>query len=348
MATAADRKLDGEDRADPLGMLKLLWKFFFDKPAFTRPRGSIPVKPMTREGLLAAPDRTLWRLGHSTVLLKLQGAFWLTDPVFCQRASPVAFAGPKRFHPTPISVDDLPPIHAVLLSHDHYDHLDRAAIRKLAHKTSHFLVPQGVGEILIGWGIDRAKVKAFAWWQETEIATGAGTIKLAFTPTQHFSGRSLWNRNQTLFGSWVIHDGDFRIFYSGDSGYFEGFQAIGAKYGPFDVTLIENGAYNHRWRAVHMLPEETAQAHRDLRGRWLIPIHNGTFDLALHPWTDPMERIQELAARNALDVCTPRFGEAVTLHAMSAGDCWWRVVDGADAETAAHPVLGEPSYEEKL
>jgi L-ascorbate metabolism protein UlaG (beta-lactamase superfamily) len=316
--------------------LKLFWKFTHEKPADSRPRGVVPVERMTREGVLAAPDRTLWRLGHSSLLLKLRGGLWLTDPVFARRASPVWFAGPKRFHQPPISIKELPPVKVVLISHDHYDHLDKRAIRKLAKKTELFVVPARVGEILVKWGVDRAKVRELEWWDETEI----DGVRLAATPTQHFSGRSLWNRNQTLFASWVIvdpganggRDGELRVFYGADSGYFPGFRKIGERYGPFDVTLLENGAYNVRWPVVHMQPEETVQAHRDLGGNWLLPIHNGTFDLAMHPWVEPMERVQALAARHGIEVCTPRFGEPVRLSEMSRGECWWRGVDDAVAE----------------
>ena len=314
-------------------MLRIMWKFFFDKPANAQPRGKVPVDALTPQALEAAPDRTLWRLGHSTLLLKLRGEYFLTDPIFAKRASPVWFAGPKRFHPTPISIKDLPPIRAVILSHDHFDHLDKQAIRRLGKKTAHFLVPRGVGAILTGWGVDTAKVRELDWWQQTTV----GGLRLTLTPTQHFSGRSLWNRNQTLFGSWVIEDDDFRLFYGADSGYFEGFKEIGARFGGFDVTLIENGAYNVRWPVVHMQPEETVQAHRDLRGEWLLPIHNGTFDLALHPWTEPMERIQELAAADGIRVATPRFGQPVRLDAMTAGECWWRGVDAEETIGSAVP-----------
>jgi L-ascorbate metabolism protein UlaG (beta-lactamase superfamily) len=315
--------------------LRLFWKFMFDKPAHTRPRGKVPVVRMTRGGLLAAPDRTLWRLGHSTVLMKLRGEFFLTDPVFAERASPVWFAGPRRFHAAPISLKELPPIKAVVISHDHYDHLDKRTIRKLAKKSELFVAPRGVGEHLRLWGVDAAKVRELDWWEETEI----GGVRFAATPTQHFSGRSLWNRNETLWVSYVILDGDLRVFYGADSGYFEGFATIGEKYGPFDVTLLENGAYNVRWPVIHMQPEETVRAHRDLRGQWLIPIHNGTFDLALHPWTEPMERVQELAGRHGIQVCTPRFGEAVLLTEMGSGTCWWRGVDGVEnSELATAPV----------
>ena len=321
---------------------KMFWKFSFDKPKYTRPQGEIPVVRMTREGLLAAPNRTLWRLGHSSLLMKLQGGFWLTDPVFAKRASPVWFAGPKRFHRPPIAIRELPAIECVVISHDHYDHLDKRAIRKLAKKTRWFVAPRGVKAILVKWGVDAAKVKELNWWEETVVPSIAGSgVKLVSTPTQHFSGRSIWNRNETLFCSWVILDGDFRIFYGADSGYFGGFQEIGERFGPFDVTLLENGAYNERWRNIHMLPEDTVQAHADLRGRWMVPIHHGTFDLALHPWTEPMERMQALAAERGLQVCTPRFGEPVGLIAMESKGCWWRGLDLAEAKSTGDLVGAE-------
>lgn len=326
---AGSERLDGEVRGfrQRAGVVwrtaKLFWKFSFGKPAWTRPRGTIPVETMIREGLMAAPDRALWRLGHSTVLMKLQGGFWLTDPVFAERASPVWFAGPRRFHKPSISIAELPPLTGVVISHDHYDHLDKAAIRKLRNKAEWFVVPRGVGAIIAGWGVDHAKIVEREWWEPAEL----GGLRLTSAPTQHFSGRNLFRRNETLWTAWAIEDGDFRIFYGADSGYFCGFEKIGERLGPFDVTLIENGAYNVRWPAIHMQPEETVKAHKDLRGRWLVPIHHGTFDLAMHPWTEPMERLQAVAAREGVDVCTPRFGEMVRLEAMERGSCWWRGVD---------------------
>jgi len=221
-------------------MPKVLWRFMFDKPAEASPAAPLPVASLTREQLLAAPDQTLVRLGHSTVLMKLQGAFWLTDPVFSERASPVQWAGPKRFHAPPISIDELPPIRGVVLSHDHYDHLDRAAILQLAARVDHFLAPLGVGDLLVEWGVDPAKVRQLDWWQSTTV----DGIRFVATPAQHFSGRGLFDGNATLWASWVIEAPSFKLFFSGDGGYFDGFKTIGEKYGPFDVTLLECGAYD--------------------------------------------------------------------------------------------------------
>lgn len=316
-----------------LGLAKTLgiyWDFLFNKPANTVPTAPVPVQALNREALLAAPDRSLFRLGHSTVLLKLRGEFFLTDPVFAERASPVQWMGPKRFHAPPIALADLPPITAVILSHDHYDHLDRETVLALADMTQLFLTPLGVGDRLIAWGIDATKVQQFDWWQGTEVAG----VRLVATPAQHFSGRGLLDGDKTLWASWVIVDADLRVFFSGDTGYFDGFKAIGEKYGPFDFTLMETGAYDARWPAVHLHPEEALQAHLDLRGRWLLPIHNGTFDLALHSWYEPFEGIAALAEQHGVALATPIMGEALNLQVPNTVSRWWR-------EIAPEPALAE-------
>lgn len=301
---------------------KVMWDFFFNKPDNTEPHAPIPVHALTRAELDAAPDRSLYRLGHSTILMKLRGHWWLTDPVFSERASPVQWAGPKRFHAPPIALDDLPPIRGVLLSHDHYDHLDKVAIQALAGKVDVFLTPLGVGDRLLEWGVPKDKIRQFDWWQGTDIAG----VRLTFTPAQHFSGRGLRDGNRTLWGSWVIDDGERRVFFSGDSGYFDGFAEIGRRFGPFDLTLMETGAYNVQWPYVHMQPEETVRAHQDLRGRWLLPIHNGTFDLSMHPWFEPFERVLALGDERGIGIATPIMGERIDFDAPHAGERWWRSV----------------------
>ncbi|WP_144140367.1 MBL fold metallo-hydrolase [Paraburkholderia sp. BCC1884] len=302
--------------------LSIVWNVLFNKPAGTVPAAALPVDPLTREQLDAAPDRSLYRLGHSTMLLKLRGRFWLTDPVFAERASPFKRFGPKRFHAPPIALADLPPLAGVILSHDHYDHLDRDTVLALAATTKVFLTPLGVGDRLIEWGVDASKVRQFDWWQGTEI----DGLTFTATPAQHFSGRSLFDGNSTLWASWVIVDDDLRVFFSGDTGYFDGFKTIGERLGPFDVTLVETGAYDKQWPYVHMQPEDTVQAHADLRGRWLVPIHNGTFDLAMHRWHEPFERVIALAVARGIVLATPRMGERLDLAAPHRGERWWRNV----------------------
>jgi L-ascorbate metabolism protein UlaG (beta-lactamase superfamily) len=312
-------------------MLALTWRYFFDKPSNTVPPQPVPVLALTAADLHAAADGSLFRLGHSTLLLKLHGTFWLTDPVFSERASPFQWAGPKRFHAPPISIDDLPEIEGVILSHDHYDHLDHAAILKLAPKVRHFITPLGVGDRLVAWGVDPAKVQQLDWWQSTKVSG----VQLVATPAQHFSGRGLNDRNETLWASFVILSDGLRLFFSGDTGYHAGFRTIGERYGPFDVTMIETGAYDPNWPDVHMQPRETLQAHIDLRGRALLPVHNGTFDLAMHAWDDPFEQIVELTGARAVPLVTPVMGEAVNLREPNSGKPWWRTVGAPSLATAA-------------
>ncbi|WP_430765403.1 MBL fold metallo-hydrolase [Pseudomonas citronellolis] len=318
------------DMPEPDG--KVIWNLLFNKPKHTVPREPLPIRPLNRAALDAAPERSLFRLGHSTLLLKLDGGWWLTDPVFSDRASPLPFAGPKRFHAPPIALGELPPLRGVILSHDHYDHLDRVTIKALAPQVELFLTPLGVGDRLLAWGVPAAKVRQLDWWQGVEV----DGLRLSATPAQHFSGRGLRDGNRTLWSSWVIEHGDFRVFFSGDTGYFDGFAEIGRRFGGFDLTLLETGAYNDSWPYVHMHPQQTLQAHLDLGGRWLLPIHNGTFDLAMHAWYEPFERVLALAAEHGVSVATPAMGERVDMGAPHVGERWWRAV--VELEAAAAPT----------
>jgi L-ascorbate metabolism protein UlaG (beta-lactamase superfamily) len=302
-------------------VMKLWWQFMFKDSSRTVPPEALPVTPLTPDQLQQAADGSIWRLGHSTVLMKLNGRFWITDPVFSERASPVQWAGPKRFIPTPISLEQLPPLAGVVLSHDHFDHLDHDTVVKLAAKTRMFLAPLGVGDHLIRWGIPANKIQQLDWWQTVELEG----VQFTATPAQHFSGRSLFAENPTLWASWAIYTGTHRIFFSGDTGYFDGFAEIGERHGPFDLTLLEAGAYDKQWEGVHMLPEQVMQAHKDLRGAWLLPIHNATFDLAFHAWDEPMEKMLALSSQHGIRLTLPRIGEPVQLDHYQAAQPWWRL-----------------------
>jgi len=306
-------------------------RYIFQKSREALPKNPIPVEPLTREQLLSAPDNTLYRLGHSTVLMKLEGEFWITDPVFCERASPVQWAGPKRFHKPPITIAELPDLKGVILSHDHYDHLDKSAVKALARKTQHFYTPLGVGDLLATWGIAKTKITQLDWWQSVTV----GEMELVSTPAQHFSGRGPHDRFATLWTSWVILTPQRRIFFSGDTGYFSGFKTIGEKYGPFDITLVETGAYDKGWPDVHMLPEHTVQAHIDLQGRCLLPIHNSTFDLAMHAWFDPFEQVTALCRQKQLAVTTPRIGQPLSIDTPEPVNYWWKEVMTVKARKAS-------------
>lgn len=312
---------------DPMRPNASGWQMFkrmlFDKDKRAQPPADVvPVVSMSAADLLSGDDDRIYRLGHSSLLLRLNGDLWLTDPVLTQRASPVQWAGPKRFHELPMDPVDLPPIKGVLISHNHYDHLDKASIRQLSEQVEHFLVPEGVAATLVNWGVAAEKIEEFRWWESTQV----GSLRFTSTPAQHFSGRSLFDRNATLWMSWVIETPTQKIFFSGDSGYFSGFKTIGAAFGPFDLALMETGAYDQAWPGVHMTPEETWQAYRDLNATRLFPIHNSTFDLALHAWFDPLERLASIAESTGQPLLTPRIGEALSLVEVDRAQtpAWWR------------------------
>lgn len=300
-----------------------IWtRILLEKKQGTVPQDPIPVR-MLDQGALAALDNEsnhIIRLGHSSHLLKLKGRWILVDPVFGQRASPVQWAGPARFHAPPLALADVPRIDALVLSHDHYDHLDTTTIEALKDRVQRYLVPLGVGARLRRWGIEPERIEEFDWWQEARV----GDITLTAAPAHHFSGRTLWDRNTTLWAAWAFHSGEHRIFFSGDTAYFPGFRDIGQRLGPFDIALMENGAYDSYWPSAHMAPEETVQAFKDLGARTLYLVHNSTFDLAFHPWREPLDRVADMAEKEGLSLATPVIGEVLTLGKPRQNQRWWK------------------------
>lgn len=274
-----------------------------------------------QEFLSSAKPQVMW-LGHSTILMNIAGTIILTDPILSNRASPFPFAGPKRsISELPMSAKDLPDIDAVLISHDHYDHLDYATIRAIRHKTKRFFVPLGVAAHLEKWGVPSRKITELDWWEESQFEG----ITFACTPSRHFSGRKLNDRFKTLWCSWVIKSPVASVFFSGDTGYGSHFKAIGKKYGAFDLTLMECGQYNEHWAHIHMTPEQTVAAHHDIKGRLLLPIHWGAFVLALHDWDESVTRAHLAGTSLKTNIATPQIGELMDINAKKYPQKqWWQ------------------------
>lgn len=287
------------------------------------PKEKIHVLHPNASQLASATDVTdlVW-FGHSAFLLQIDGKNILIDPMFGAVPAPHPWLGRARFTDgLPIEVAALPMIDAMLISHDHYDHLDHGSIQKLKAKTKEFYVPLGVGAHLKAWGVEEERIHEMDWWDETNFAD----LQIAFTPARHFSGRGLTDRFSTLWGSWVVKGKEGNIFFSGDSGYDTHFKDIGEKFGPFDLAMIECGQYNEKWPLIHMMPEQSAQAAIDVRARMMMPIHWGSFVLAMHSWTDPVERVVKKAEELGMPIVTPRIGEVIDLHGpVSAGSAWWK------------------------
>jgi len=262
--------------------------------------------------------RATW-LGHSTMLLEVDGRRFLTDPVWAERASPSQLVGPKRFFAPPLALADVPPLDGIILSHDHYDHLDPLAIRALAGRTAHFYCPLGVGAHLRRWGVPADKITELTWWDEIAVAPD---FKIVATPARHFSGRGLLNRDSTLWASWVLLGPQHRVFFGGDSGPFdEAFRQIGEKFGPYDLVMLEIGASDVEWAGIHLGPDEAMRAHQLLGGGPLLPLHWGTFNLAFHAWRQPVQRLLELAPEALL---LPAPGQRVDVAAGALNTQWWK------------------------
>jgi L-ascorbate metabolism protein UlaG (beta-lactamase superfamily) len=287
-----------------------------------KPSLPIPVKSLDIDSLTCNEQATAIWFGHSTLLLAIEGKKLLLDPTFANSPSPFPLFGGNRFSKVlPLEPEKLAPIDIVILSHDHYDHLDYHSIMQLKDKTSLFCVPLGVGSRLKSWGIAQEKIREFTWWDEVDI----DGLKIACTPAKHFSGRGLFDRNTTLWSSWAIISQQTKVYFSGDGGYGPHFTEIGKKYGPFDLTLLECGQYDERWSAIHMMPEETVQAHLDLKGNLMLPIHWAAFSLAFHDWTEPIERVTKAAKARNVAIATPRIGEPVNIGSAKYPDSiWWR------------------------
>ncbi|MEH1015164.1 MBL fold metallo-hydrolase [Micromonospora sp. CPCC 206060] len=290
-----------------------------------RRRPALPVPVLRPADPPAGPTARelgiVWH-GHASTLIEIEGHRVLTDPVWSERCSPSALVGPRRLHAPPVPLDELPRLDAILISHDHYDHLDVASVRGLTRtQSAPFLVPLGVGAHLERWGVPAERIVELDWDERHRI----GGLEITATAAQHFSGRGL-HRDGTLWASWVVAGAHRRVFYTGDSGYFDGYAAIGAAHGPFDVTLMQIGAYDAAWPHIHMFPEEAVAAHLDLRGDLLVPVHWATFNLALHSWAEPVDRLWREAKARGVRLAVPRPGERVVVDQPPPVDAWWQTV----------------------
>lgn len=303
----------------------------------TSPSSPIPTVIRKKSDFETPPPsglRVTW-ISHSSLLVEIEGKKFLTDPVWGERASPVSFAGPKRFFPAPLPLTEMPKLDAVVLSHDHYDHFCKETLEFFAKSDVPFIVPLGVGDRLEDLGTHHTRISEYDWWDEVKI----GSIKLACVPARHFSGRSLFDRNQTLWCGWAFVGEKKRFFFSGDTAYFPGFKDIGNRYGPFDLAAIESAAYNSAWPDVHIGPEQAIQACLDLNGKVYLPIHWATFNLSTHSWTEPGERLIVKAKSVNLPLVLPKPGESVDVSAIpeSMLQKWWPDLAWESAEQ--HPVL---------
>ncbi|MFA9218130.1 MAG: MBL fold metallo-hydrolase [Sphingomonadaceae bacterium] len=287
------------------------------------PVSAVPVVMTDPVMLARTPDsglRVTW-FGHSSTLVEIDGMRILTDPIWSERASPLEWLGPRRWYAPAITLNDLPPIDAVTISHDHYDHLDKATIVAMRHWSNLFIVPLGGGVQLEQWGISRTRIVELDWWQSAQI----GAVVVAVVPARHSSGRFDPRSDHTLWGGTVFLGPQHKVYFSGDTGFQQSMKEIGRRYGPFDLALIDAGQYSEAWPDVHLGPEQAVLAAQQVNARVLLPVHWGLFKLAPHAWTEPMERVLAAARCTDLIVITPRPGQSVEPSALKPQDVqkWW-------------------------
>jgi L-ascorbate metabolism protein UlaG (beta-lactamase superfamily) len=301
-----------------------------DVSPYVTPAAPMPVSavvPSQFRSPSASGLRVTW-FGHSTTLLELDGVRVLTDPVWSQRVSPTRFVGPRRWTSPLIPIESLPPVDVVVISHDHYDHLDFGTIRAMRGWTNVFVVPLGIGAHLASWGIPPTRIIELDWWQDTTVRG----VRIVATPARHASGRILFDNDAKLWAGFALIGRSQRVYYSGDTGLFPALADIGARLGPFDLTMIEVGQYGRGWPDWHLGPEQAVRAHQMVRGRVMLPVHWGMFALAYHAWTEPMERALVAGAAAGVTVIDPKLGESVDPMAPMSPVRWWPPVPWRRAE----------------
>lgn len=286
------------------------------------PNFEIPCIKINPQDLAKKPERAriTW-FGHSTILLEIDGKNILIDPMFSPVPSPIQFIGYKRFSKgLPLTISELPEIDAVLLTHDHYDHLDYKSIKEIKSKVKRFYTPLALSVHLIAWGVEPEKIQELDWFETTKF----DSLHFTLTPSHHYSGRSLSDRFSTLWGGWVIKGEKENIYLSGDGGYGLHFRKIGELYGPFDFAMIECGQYCSYWKQNHLYPEQTAQVALDVKAKLIMPIHWGAFALAMHRWAAPVERLLKKTEILDIQVVVPMIGESITLGSEMPKVMWWK------------------------
>jgi len=305
---------------ESVSFFKILKAFFFEKHPDKVPDKALPfILPNINGDPKSDTPEIIW-FGHSSYLIKIDGLRILVDPVFSKTPSPFSFIGSKAFLGTDVvKAEEFKNIDLLIITHDHYDHLDYNSILKIAPQVKTIVTSLGVGEHLEKWGIKADKINELCW---EESITLFSSVKLTAVPARHFTGRK-FKRNQTLWSAFVLKTENYQLFLGGDSGYDTHFAKIGEEFGPFDLALLECGQYNAYWPYIHMFPEETVQAAIDLKAKVLMPVHWGKFSLAMHPWNEPIKRVVLAAAANQLPLVTPKLGETIILNEYLPTENWW-------------------------
>jgi L-ascorbate metabolism protein UlaG (beta-lactamase superfamily) len=301
---------------------KSLFKMIFKGEKNRRPKNPLPTLKLSQDDFADSPSQDLrfYWLGQSSIILELEGKRILIDPMLSKRASPFSWGGPKRFQPSPLMLKDLKDIHVdlVLISHNHYDHLDKATIKALTGKNIKFIVPLGVDRYLTDWGVKKENITTLNWWQETIF----DDLKIVSCPSRHFSARTPFRQNETLWTSWAIVGKAKKIYFSGDTGMSRNFEKMAEKFGHFDLAFITIGAYDPFWPDSHLTPEQSVEVAKTINAKLTMPIHWGTFNFARHAWYDPILRFTKEAKRENLKILTPKMGEKV-IPGSHTNENWW-------------------------
>jgi L-ascorbate metabolism protein UlaG (beta-lactamase superfamily) len=302
--------------------LKTFWNYFFNKPEGSIASPPLPAEPFDISLLDGQSGLRFAWLGHATVLIKIDDKVILIDPMFTQRAGAFGWLSPMRYSKAPVSADNLPMVDVILITHNHSDHLDKDSIKALSSRTKRFIVPLAVGKLLEEWGVSYKKIIELDWWQAESI----DDLVITAAPAKHTSERGIFDKNKTLWASYGIQGRKHNLYLSGDSGWHNGLYEIGKRLGPFDVTFFDIGAYGDQkgWKEVHYTPEQAVKAHQAVMGKLVVPSGWGTFDLALFPWHEPIERFSIAANQAGINYLTPKIGEVINFEQIGVREAWWK------------------------